>query len=74
MMSPMNPTNPAALLALAIATIGTLAAFGADERDVVFECPCSAEWVATGSGNAGELTLHFAVRNFRASRSTGIRR
>ena len=69
----MNRTNPAALLALAIATFGTLSTFGADQRDVVFECPCSAEWVATGSGNAGELTLHFGVRNFRAGESGEVR-
>ena len=65
----MNRTNPAALLALAVAMIGTPSALGGDQRDVVFECPCSAEWVATGLGSAGELTLHFGVRNFRASES-----
>ena len=69
----MNRTKPAALLALAVATIGTPSTFGADQRDIVFECPCSAEWVATGSGFAGELTLHFGVRSFRASASGEMR-
>ena len=69
----MNRTKPAALLALAVAMIGTPSTFGADRRDIVFECPCSAEWVATGSGFAGELTLHFGVRSFRASASGEMR-
>ena len=69
----MNPTNTAALLALALATIGMPSAFGGDPRDVVFDCPCSAEWVASGSGSAGELTLHFGVRSFRASVSGEVR-
>lgn len=69
----MNPTYPAALLAFAVTMIGTSFALGADQRDVVFECPCSAEWVATASGNAGELTLHFGLRNFRASASGEMR-
>ena len=69
----MKGTNPTALLALAIAMIGALSTFGADQRDLVFECPCSAQWVATGSGSAGELTLHFGVRNFRASASGEMR-
>ena len=71
----MIGTNRTAFLpfALAIATIGTPFALGADQRDVVFKCPCSAEWVATGSGNAGELTLHFGVRNFRASETGELR-
>ena len=69
----MNATNRAALLGLAIAMVGTASTFGADQRDVVFECPCSADWAATGSGNVGELTLHFGVRNFRASGSGEVR-
>ena len=65
----MNGTTSAKLFLLAAAIIGTPSVFAADQRDVVFECPCSAEWVATGSGNAGELTLHFGVRNFRTAES-----
>ena len=69
----MTGTTPAALLALAIAILATPSALAADQRDVVFVCPCSAEWAATGSGTSGELTLHFGVRNFRASESGEVR-
>ena len=69
----MKPTTPTALVAVAAAMIGTPSALGGDQRDVVFECPCSAEWAATGAGNAGELTLHFGVRNFRESASGEMR-
>lgn len=69
----MKRTNPARLLVLALVTIGAPAALGGDPRDVVFECPCSAEWVATGPDDAGELTLHFGVRNFRAAASGALR-
>ena len=72
-MSPMNVITPAALLAMAAAIIGTPSALGADPRDVVFECPCQAEWVPTGSGDSGELTLHFGVRSFRATESAEVR-
>ena len=69
----MNRTNPAALLVFVLVMIGASAALGADQRDVVFECPCSAEWVATGSGSAGELSLRFGLRSFRASSSGEVR-
>ena len=69
----MNVVTPAALLALALAIVGTPSALGADQRDVVFECPCSAEWVPAGSGSSGELKVHFGVRNFRTSESGEMR-
>ena len=69
----MNITIRAALLVTAVVIIDTPSALGAGQRDVVFECPCSAEWAATGNGNAGELTLHFGVRNFRASATGEVR-
>ena len=64
---------PAVLAFLVFASAGTPSALGADQRDIVFECPCSAEWVATGSGGVGELTVHFGVRNFRAAESGEVR-
>ena len=38
-------------------------------RDIVFECPCQAEWAPTGAGESGEMTLTFGVRSYRATRS-----
>ena len=69
----MNVSTQAALLALALAMVGTSPVLGADQRDVVFECPCSVEWVPRGPGNSGELTVHFGVRNYRASESGELR-
>ncbi len=62
------------LLVLLLGLTGNLpAALGEARRDVVFECPCDAEWVQTGPGSSGELTLNFGVRNFRASASGEVR-
>ena len=69
----MNVINPAALFTMAVAIVGTPSVLGAEQRDVVFECPCQAEWASTGSGGAGELTVHFGVRNFRATESGEVR-
>ena len=45
-----------------------------DPRDVVFECPCSAVWVADRvGGDQGELTLSFGLRNHRSTDSGEIR-
>ena len=43
---------------------------------VVFECPCTAEWVADPadpSGEAGELTLSFGMRSYRPVESGELR-
>ena len=44
-----------------------------DPRDIVFDCPCRAEWTAGPPGEAGELTLTFGVRSFRATESGELR-
>ena len=60
-----------ALMAVALAC-GSSALAG-DPRDIVFDCPCSAEWTAGPAGDAGELTLTFGVRSFRGVDSGEIR-
>ena len=67
------PAAVIALLLLVAVGAGTPVARAEDRRDVVFECPCEAEWVAPSSGDSGELTLHFGVRNFRATQSGEVR-
>ena len=57
-----------ALLAMAVVA----PAQAADPRDIVFDCPCSAEWTAGSTGETGELTLTFGVRSFRATDSGEI--
>lgn len=45
-------------------------------REIVFECPCTAEWVADPadpSGEAGELTLSFGMRSYRPVESGELR-
>ena len=44
-----------------------------DPRDIVFDCPCQAEWQADGPGQSGELTLTFGVRSFRTTESGALR-
>jgi len=44
-----------------------------DRRDIVFDCPCHAEWVADESGERGTLTLHARLRSLRASESGRLR-
>ena len=44
-----------------------------DARDIVFDCPCRAEWTAGEPGGAGELALTFGVRNLRATESGEVR-
>ena len=43
-----------------------------EPRDIVFDCPCRAEWTA-GPGDGGELTLEFGVRSHRATESGEVR-
>ena len=50
-----------------------LPAVAGDPRDIVFDCPCSAEWTAGEPDAAGELTLTFGVRSFRATESGVLR-
>ena len=57
-------------LVVAVALFATASiTLAGDRRDIVFDCPCSAEWVAGGAGTPGSLTLHAGLRNLRASES-----
>ena len=38
-------------------------------RDIVFDCPCSAEWVAGERGETGTLTVTGGIRSLRAVES-----
>ena len=40
-----------------------------DRRDIVFDCPCSAEWVAGDPDGGGTLTFNGGVRSYRATES-----
>ena len=48
-------------------------AMAGDRRDIVFDCPCSAEWVAGESGEPGRLTLRGGIRSYRATESGEVR-
>ena len=60
-----------ALLGLLIFLAAASSALAGDPRDIVFECPCSAEWVA-GADGRGTLELSFGLRSFRATESGDI--
>ena len=45
------------------------AALSGERRDIVFDCPCSAEWVPDDSGEYGTWTVQAGVRSFRTSES-----
>ena len=44
-----------------------------DRRDIVFDCPCSAEFVAGAEGESGTLRLTGGVRSLRAVESGPLR-
>ena len=48
-------------------------ALAGDRRDVVFDCPCRAEWAAGNPGEPGTLTLRAGIRSLRASESGDVR-
>ena len=59
---------------LVVVAMSATSAYAGETRDVVFECPCRADWVADDeSGESGELTLKFGIRNHRASESGEMR-
>ena len=58
---------PCLLVFLVTANLG----WAGEPRDIVFECPCSAEWVA-GAGGRGRLELSFGVRSLRPTESGSI--
>ncbi len=62
--------RPVCSVALALALAWP--AFAGEPRDIVFDCPCRADWTA-GSGDAGRLALDFGVRSHRATDSGEIR-
>ena len=63
-----TPLRKAAWL-LALALCPTPHALAGDRRDIVFDCPCSAEWVAGQRGEPGVLTVAGGIRSFRATES-----
>ena len=55
-------------VALAVLSASQLSWAG-DPRDIVFECPCSAEWMPGDDPDAGDLELTFGVRSHRSTAS-----
>ena len=55
-----------------IALPGFIPALAGDRRDIVFECPCQAEWVADKAEGEGRLELSFGIRSHRATDSGEI--
>ena len=51
------------------ALVAAFSTFAEEPRDIVFDCPCQAEWTAGQAGEAGELTLTFGLRSHRATDS-----
>ncbi|MCY4011656.1 MAG: leucine-rich repeat domain-containing protein [Gammaproteobacteria bacterium] len=45
---------------------------GGDRRDIVFDCPCSAEWLPDGTDGAGTLTLRAGIQSYRATQSADL--
>ena len=48
------------------------AAIAEDRRDIVFDCPCSAEFIAGAEGEKGTLRLSGGVRSLRAVESGAL--
>ncbi len=46
---------------------------GGDRRDIVFDCPCGAEWVAGNPGEPGTLTVTGGIRSHRTVESGEVR-
>ena len=60
-------------LVAAAALLWCATALGGDRRDIVFDCPCSAEWIPGEDGESGVLTLSAAIRSHRATASGEVR-
>ena len=56
-----------------LAAVSACPALAGDPRDIVFDCPCRAEWTEGRPGEAGELALIFGVRNLRETDSGELR-
>ncbi|MCY3794657.1 MAG: leucine-rich repeat domain-containing protein [Gammaproteobacteria bacterium] len=68
----MRPVSATTFLRLAAALalwILASTALSGDRRDIVFDCPCSAEWVPDESGVYGTWTVQADLRSFRRSES-----
>ena len=55
------------LLAAAVLAACCASAMANSRRDIVFDCPCSAEWVADETGESGILTVRAGIRSFRST-------
>ena len=62
-----------ALSFVLFATAWAWPAMAGAPRDIVFDCPCGAEWTAGRPGVAGALTLTAGLRSFRATDSGEVR-
>lgn len=60
-------------LSLCLFAAGPRDASAGSPRDIVFECPCAAEWVSDAGRDSGTLTLHFGIRSHRMTRSADVR-
>ena len=67
------PTQRRALFGVVLLVTSCMPAVAGDRRDVVFDCPCSANWVADESGRAGVLTVSAGFRSHRATASGEVR-
>ena len=61
-----------AFIAAAVLAVCCASASAEDRRDIVFDCPCSAEWVADESGEAGILTFRAGFRSYRLTDSGDV--
>ena len=71
-MKARRPTFARLVVFVFIAAFGQFPAHAEAIRDIVFECPCEAEYVA-GEEGEGELTISFGIRSHRATGSGEIR-
>ena len=56
-----------------VVAVCTASAAADVRRDIVFDCPCGAEWVAGAGGEPGTLTLVGGIRSLRTTGSGEIR-
>ncbi len=60
---------PALAVPLLFALLFAAPAHAGNPRDIVFECPCEAEWAPAGAGAGGTLSFTFGLRSHRATDS-----
>ena len=66
-------TSCCILLIVMVVISGVESALAGERRDLVFECPCDAEWSTDGGGSGGELSVSFGLRNHRNTDSGEFR-